>query len=184
MIADVVDDIRARMSARPRVVNAPIAFEPVEPRKDIPTETKIRVFYDDDRGDVFAGPRTAQGNPTTAFIKGTGCVALIEARDNRAGATERDHRWLAERLADGFLVALRTVAASRANDVDGVAGGFIAPADDTIRQYGAFYLLRFSYGRAVLEHTADMSEAGDATASATVTVTDPTGATTETACAA
>lgn len=185
MIADVTNDVRDRMSEvaakRGETSGVSVEFGPVTPRPDIPTRCAVRVFYDDDRGDAYAVPGSTHGNPSSAFRKGTGCVAVIEAVDGKAGATEENHRWLAEKIADSFIVALRVVAERRKNTATDITGRFDAPAADTTRQVGAFYELRFTWGRAVLEHA--LATGTGAVPGITTRVTNPTGTTTETACA-
>lgn len=102
--------------------------------------------------------RGAQANPNKMYTRQLPCKIKIYARDNKRGASIRDHEELADYLVDAVITALEEWShAERGGEIMYSEANFMTPDELEADEHapegytGAVYLLRFSIGRGVVK---------------------------------
>lgn len=127
---------------------------------------------------------TVHGAEPNVCTREIAVQVLIEAKSERAGATERDHQAVANYLADLVFAAFLARVEERSQQIvdESATGGFVeSPADEL--QVGARYVLAFQVSRGV-KRLAQLLEVDGAELGLvpTGTINVTAGSQTETAC--
>lgn len=155
MLYEIAKEITSRLKARGYPLEVRFDEDGFIRSPGTTTENLALISYSDS-GDDLSPPVGVGGNGKIVLRCDTGVEILVMGVSNVSGARPHEHKRVCIHHRNAVLCELVSVIQERKNAWGHLSGGFVAPPDGTVSEYGARYLITCAIAIGIARPAADV----------------------------